>query len=79
MCSIHPTKDFYIALASHKDWSQAHTAWGMVSDFAAVDAIVAQKYQEHRHEQYGTVMRMLQEPVPFRVLLAEGEGRDEVQ
>lgn len=70
MCSILPTKDFYISLADHEDWSQAHSVWGFVHNLTVVDAIVAQSFTEHKHEQFGTVMRMLQEPVPFTVALS---------
>jgi hypothetical protein len=68
---IHPTRDFYIALAPHKEWSTAHTAWGLVEDMSAVEAIVRTPYHEHKHEKYGTVMRMLDDPVPFVLELTE--------
>lgn len=70
IASIHPERDFYIALAPHADWSNAHTAWGFIEDLSAVEAVVAHAFTEMKHAVHGTVMRMLVEPVPFTVELA---------
>ena len=70
VASIHPERDFYVALAPHADWSNAHTAWGYIEDLTAIEAVVKHGYTEMRHAVHGTVMRMLVDPVPFTVELA---------
>jgi hypothetical protein len=70
IATIHPEKDFYIALGAHEDWSAAHTAWGFIEDLSTVEAIVELPFTESIHEANGTLMRMLVDPVPFTVELA---------
>ena len=71
VATIHPGKDFYIALSEHHDWSSGHTVWGFIEDLAAVDAIVARPFTSMKHVTYGTEMRMMNEPTKFSVFLAD--------
>ena len=79
LANIHPGRDFYIALAPHEDWSSAHTAWGFISDLSAAEVIVQQPYTESVHAATGTHMRMLNDPVPFIVQLADEPMHDVVE
>lgn len=69
VATIHPEKDFYIALSDHRDWSDAHTAWGFIDDLSVADELVRMPFTESTHKESGTVMRMLHDPVPFTVEL----------
>eukprot|EP01025_Chloroclados_australasicus_P065710 TRINITY_DN8952_c0_g1_i1.p1 TRINITY_DN8952_c0_g1~~TRINITY_DN8952_c0_g1_i1.p1 ORF type:complete len:250 (-),score=19.95 TRINITY_DN8952_c0_g1_i1:239-988(-) len=71
VATIHPGKDFYIALAAHESWSEAHTAWGYIPEesMAIVEAVVDLPYRSIKHDRYGTEMRMLVDPVQFTVTL----------
>jgi hypothetical protein len=53
------------------DWSSAHTAWGFIEDLSTVEKIIEQEFSEMKHSEYGTIMRMLVDPVPFSVVLPE--------
>lgn len=72
VATIHPGKDFYIALMEHEAWSAGHTAWGFVEDLAVVDALVALPYTAMKHATYGTEMRMLVDPAHFSLSLTAG-------
>lgn len=74
VATIHPGKDFYIALIEHEDWSAGHTVWGYVDDLAVVDALVALPYTTKKHATYGTEMRMLDEPARFGLSLTPAGG-----
>lgn len=69
VATIHPGKDFYIALIEHGDWSAGHTVWGFVDDLTVVDTLVALPYTTMKHATYGTEMRMLDEPAKFGLSL----------
>ena len=78
---IPTTQEFYISVINHSEWGEAHTVWGEVTDFAAVDAMLELPYKELTHPEYGTVMRMMAEPVAFDLKVVgvehgkEGGGR----
>lgn len=62
---IPPTKDFYIALQDHPEWSNAHTVVGIVDDFVSTDLICVQWTSTYIHPEFSTEMKMLREPVDF--------------
>ncbi|KAL4518343.1 hypothetical protein Ndes2526A_g01220 [Nannochloris sp. 'desiccata'] len=64
---IPNTSDFFIALGDHPEWGKAHTVFGVIEDWVSTDLIAIQPYHEHKHEEYGTVMRMMDVPVSFSV------------
>jgi hypothetical protein len=68
---IHPGKDFYIALMDHEDWSLGHTAFAVVDQLSIVDKIVQQPFTDQEHVQYGTHMRMMDNPMHFTLQLIE--------
>lgn len=47
-----------------------------VDDLTAVEKIVAGPYRNYTHPDYGTVMRMLEEEVPFQIQMAPPRGFD---
>eukprot|EP00892_Ulva_mutabilis_P000610 jgi/Ulvmu1/1054/UM105_0012.1 len=71
IATIHPGKDFYIALSDHADWSAGHTAWGFIEDLSVVEALVARPFTTMVHATYGTEMRMMDERTQFSVFLAD--------
>jgi hypothetical protein len=71
VATIHPGKDFYIALMDHEGWSEGHSVWAVVDDFSVVDQVVSQPYTDHQHMQYGTHMRMMDNPVHFTLQLRD--------
>ncbi|CAL5221657.1 g3884 [Coccomyxa viridis] len=77
VCMIPGTKEFFIALVDHDEWGGAHTVWGEVSaadmDTTVMD-IVGQRFHAVTHPEYGTVMRMLNTEVPFRIALTGYSG-----
>ena len=79
VATIHPGKDFYIALSEHSDWSSGHTVWGYVEDMAVVDELVALPYHIYIHETYGTVMRMMDTRTQFTVSLSDPAQTDSLQ
>lgn len=64
---IPGTADFFIALSDHAEWGNGHTVFAQLADWLATDLIAAQDYDEIKHEQYGTIMRMMKKVVPFTV------------
>lgn len=64
---IPDTSDFIIALRDHPEWGVAHTVVAMVEDFVSTDLIAAQPWHEVTHEEYGTRMRMMTDPVYFKI------------
>jgi len=62
---IPNSTDFFIALSDHKEWGYGHTVAGIIGDWLAVELIGAQDYDEIKHESFGTVMRMMRNPVRF--------------
>ena len=75
--SNHPTvtlltgKDFYIALMDHEDWSLGHTAWAVIDDLSVVETILQEPFTDQEHIQYGTHMRMMDNPMHFTLQLTE--------
>lgn len=68
---IHPGKDFYVALMDHEDWSMGHTAWGEINDLSIVNRILQEPFTDHQHMQYGTHMRMMNNPMHFTLQLKD--------
>lgn len=67
---IPDTTEFFIAAMDHPEWGTAHSVWGEVmqpASTATLNKILQQPFQENKHPQYGTIMRMLQTPVPFKL------------
>ena len=64
---IPGTSDFFIALRDHSEWGTAHTVVAEIEDFVSTDLIAIQWVHEVKHEQYGTVMRMMDTPVTFDI------------
>jgi cyclophilin family peptidyl-prolyl cis-trans isomerase len=64
---IPGTSDFFIALGDHLEWGRAHTVFGKIEDWVSTDLIAIQPFHEIKHEEHGTVMRMMDDPVFFTV------------
>ncbi|KAK9829611.1 hypothetical protein WJX72_006871 [[Myrmecia] bisecta] len=77
VCMIPETKEFFIAAKDHTDWGASHSVWGEVQDMAAVTTILNQPFHQITHPQYGTVMRMLDTEVPFRISLKGAKSSDQ--
>lgn len=64
---IPNTKDFFIALNDHDEWGTSHTVFAEIADFVSTDLIAIQPFHEETNAQFGTVMRMMDAPVDFRL------------
>lgn len=62
---ITGTPEFYIAVMDHIDWGTAHTVWGKLLNWEPVNKILALPYKNFTHPEFGTVMRMMTDKVPF--------------
>ena len=69
--SMRTGKDFYIALMDHEDWSLGHTAWATIEDLSVVNTILQAPFTDQEHMQYGTHMRMMDNPIHFTLQLTE--------
>lgn len=64
---IPNTSDFFIALVDHPEWNTSHTVFAEIEDFVSTDLIAIQWVHEVTHPDYGTVMRMMNDAVPFTI------------
>lgn len=55
----------------HEDWSMGHTVWALVDDLRIVNKIVEEPHTEQQHMQYGTHMRMMNNPMHFTLQLTD--------
>ncbi|KAI7844862.1 hypothetical protein COHA_001515 [Chlorella ohadii] len=75
VCFIPGGKDFFIALGDHPEWGTSHPVWGIVDQWAAVDAIVSQQHNtwvDPGCKRDCIPLRILQVEVPFK-LATEGD------
>ncbi|KAG2435334.1 hypothetical protein HXX76_007408 [Chlamydomonas incerta] len=74
---IPATREFFINVMDHEGWGGSMTVWGDVADaasMAVVEAVLLLPYHEVKHPTFGTVMRMLDEQVPFSPLAVPADG-----
>eukprot|EP00747_Dinoflagellata_sp_TGD_P031218 gnl/TRDRNA2_/TRDRNA2_135136_c0_seq2.p1 gnl/TRDRNA2_/TRDRNA2_135136_c0~~gnl/TRDRNA2_/TRDRNA2_135136_c0_seq2.p1 ORF type:complete len:298 (+),score=36.57 gnl/TRDRNA2_/TRDRNA2_135136_c0_seq2:87-980(+) len=70
VCLIGGTSDFFIALGPHPGWEQSMTVFGHVGDAdmkTSVDPILTRPIHQFTHPQFGTVMAMLDTPLPMQL------------
>ncbi|PRW61257.1 peptidyl-prolyl cis- cyclophilin type [Chlorella sorokiniana] len=75
VCFIPGGKDFFIALGDHPEWGTSHPVWGMVDEWATVDAIVSQRHNtwvDPGCKRDCIPLRILQVEVPIKIA-AEGD------
>ncbi|KAG2446794.1 hypothetical protein HYH02_008354 [Chlamydomonas schloesseri] len=74
---IPSTREFFINVMDHESWGGSMTVWGDVADSASmsvVESALLLPYHDVKHPTFGTVMRMLDEQVPFSLLAVPADG-----
>ncbi|PNH03138.1 hypothetical protein TSOC_010845 [Tetrabaena socialis] len=65
---IPDTREFFINVMDHVGWGDSMTVWGELdgpASMSVVEAALRLPYHDVKHPTFGTVMRMLDEQVPF--------------